>query len=97
MQNRKKHENPRENPCKTGCFKTKDMKRTWYLICKYGSGVQKTMENLEGEDYCRKRCGAIVNHALSHSDDAARCAAYAAEYHAAHDDEWRRAIRKANK
>jgi hypothetical protein len=69
------------------------------VICRFGSGVQRSMESERGPVYCTLRCGkrASAQYAIFHPDEASGCAEYASAWHAQHDAEWRRSIRAKEK
>lgn len=69
------------------------------VICRFGSGVQRSMERERGPEYCDLQCGknADTYYAIFHPEEAAYCAEYASAWHAQHDAEWRRSIRAKEK
>lgn len=65
------------------------------VICRFGSGVQKAMEQQEGPEFCRDRCGKRESHyVIFHPDDARICSEFADAWHEYNDEEWRKNINR---
>ena len=68
------------------------------VICRFGSGVQKAMEQQEGPEFCDATCGTRKDlDALFRLEEARKCSEFATAWHADHDEEWKKGINERKK